>query len=90
MMMKTLHTFGYGLCLLGVAALPALAQNMPPTTQQLQQQHNQAIQNESSTVHSNLNQSITQTPAPTPPTITPRGRIVSHPPGYIPVPNPNR
>lgn len=88
--MKTLRTLGYGLCLLGLAAGPALAQTMPPTTQQLQQQHNQAIQNESNTVHSNLNQSITQTPAPTPPTITPRGRIVSHPPGYIPMPNPNR
>ena len=88
--MKTLRTLAYGLSLTSIVALPALAQNMPPTTQQLQQQHNQAIQNESSTVHSNLNQSITQPPAPTPPTITPRGRIVSHPPGYIPVPNPNR
>jgi hypothetical protein len=90
MSMKILRAPGCGLCLLGITAFPALAQNMPPTTQQLQQQHNQAIQNESSTVHNNLNQSITQTPAPTPPTITPRGRIVSRPPGYIPMPNPNR
>jgi hypothetical protein len=88
--MKHTRPLAYGLILLGVTALPALAQNMPPTTQQLQQQHNQAIQNESSTVHSNLNQSIQQTPPPTTPTVTPRGRIVSHPPGYIPMPNPNR
>lgn len=88
--MKTFRACGYGLCLLGITAVPALAQNMPPTTQQLQQQHNQTIQNESNTVHSNLNQSIQQTPAPTPPTITPSGRIVAHPPGYIPMPNPNR
>jgi hypothetical protein len=88
--MKTLRTLAYGLSLMSIAALPALAQNMPPTTQQLQQQHNQAVQNESSTAHGNLNQSIQQTPAPTPPTITPRGRIVSRPPGYIPMPNPNR
>lgn len=80
----------FGLGLLAATALPALAQNMPPTTQELQQQHNQTIQNQSSTVHNNLNQSIQQTPAPTPPTITPHGRIVSHPPGYIPMPNPNR
>jgi hypothetical protein len=88
--MKILRTLASGLCLLSITAFPALAQNMPPTTQQLQQQHNQAIQNESSTVHNNLNQSIQQTPAPTPPTITPRGRVVSRPPGYIPMPNPNR
>ena len=90
MVMKVPAGLAFGLCLLGIAASPALAQNMPPTTQQLQQQHNQAIQNESSTVHNNLNQSIQQTPAPMTPTITPRGRIVSHPPGYIPMPNPNR
>ncbi|MEO8896710.1 MAG: hypothetical protein ABI450_12595 [Rhizomicrobium sp.] len=88
--MKAPRTLAVGLCLLGIPALPALAQTMPPTTQELQQQHNQAIQNESSTVHNNLNQSIQQTPAPATPTITPRGRIVSHPPGYIPMPNPNR
>jgi hypothetical protein len=88
--MKPTRPLAYGLALLSVLALPALAQNMPPTTQELQQQHNQTIQNQSSTVHNNLNQSIQQTPPPTTPTITPRGRIVSRPPGYIPMPNPNR
>ena len=88
--MKRSPAFACGLVLIGIAASPALAQNMPPTTQQLQQQHNQAIQNESNTVHSNLNQSIQQTPAPTQPIITPSGRVVSRPPGYIPMPNPNR
>jgi hypothetical protein len=88
--MKVPARLVFGLWLSCIAASPALAQNMPPTTQQLQQQHNQAIQNQSNTVHNNLNQSIQQTPTPTPPTITPKGRIVSHPPGYIPMPNPNR
>jgi hypothetical protein len=90
MAMKTFRAFAYTVGLMSVAASPALAQTMPPTTQELQQQHNQAVQNESSTVHNNLNQSIQQTPVPATPTITPRGRIVSHPPGYIPMPNPNR
>jgi hypothetical protein len=88
--MKKFRAFAYGLGLIGITAYPAIAQNFPPTTQQLQQQHNQAIQTESNTVHGNLNQSIQQTPAPTPPTITPSGRIISRPSGYIPMPNPNR
>jgi hypothetical protein len=90
MTMKTFRVFANGLALVSIAASPVLAQNMPPTTQQLQQQNNQAIQNQSNTVHNSLNQSMQQTPPPTTPTITPKGRIVSHPPGYIPMPNPNR
>jgi hypothetical protein len=90
MTVRTFRSFVYGLGLIGIGACPALAQNMPPTTQQLQQQQNQAVQNESSTVRGNLNQSILQTPPTPTPTITPRGRVVAHPPGYIPVPNPNR
>ena len=76
-----------GLC--GAASIPALAQNLPPTTQQLQQQHDQTIRNESSTVHENLNQSIQQTPPQPQPIITPSGRVVSRPPGYIPMPGAN-
>lgn len=88
--MKTLRTLACGLCLVGAASLPAVAQALPPTSQQLQQQHDQTIRNESSSVHDNLNQSIAQTPPQPTPIITPSGRVVSHPPGYIPMPNPNR
>ena len=63
-----------------------MAQALPPTPQQLQQQHDQTIQNESNTVHNNLNQSA-QTPPPATPHITRSGRAVAHPPGYIPMPN---
>jgi len=96
MTVRTFRGSAYGLALIGglglvgIGACPALAQNMPPTTQQLQQQQNQAVQNESSTVHGNLNQSVLQTPAPATPIITPRGRLVAHPPGYIRMPTPNR
>jgi hypothetical protein len=72
-----------------VASFPAVAQNLPLTTQQLQQQHDLTIRNESSTVHDNLNQSIQQTPPQPQPIITPSGRVVSRPPGYIPMPSAN-
>jgi hypothetical protein len=73
-------------CLLDMTA--AQAQTMPPTTQQLQQQHNQTIQTESNAAHSNLTQlQIQQAQSqPAPPTITRSGRAVAHPPGYIPMP----
>lgn len=88
--MKTLRTLASGLSLLGAVSLPVLAQTQPPTTQQLQQQHDQTIRNESGTVHDNLNQSIQQTPPQPQPIITPSGRVISRPPGYIPMPSPNR
>lgn len=77
---------GFGFLLL--AASTAGAQIAPPTTQQLQQQHNQTVQTETSAAHSNLTQlQIQQTQIqPAPPTITRSGRVVAHPPGYIPVP----
>jgi hypothetical protein len=84
--MTSHHLVALGFCLMGISTFAAQAQTMPPTTQQLQQQHDQTVHAESSTAHGNLNQSVTQTPAPTPPTITPTGRIVAHPPGYIPMP----
>lgn len=61
---------------------------MPPTTQQLQQQYNQTIQTETNTAHSNLNQLQIQQQQiqPPPPTVTRSGRVVAHPPGYIPAP----
>jgi hypothetical protein len=85
--MNTLRTILCGLCLLGAATVPSAAQIQPPTSQQLQQQHDQTIRNESSTVHNNLNQSIVQTPPQPQPYITPSGRAVTLPPGYIPMPN---
>lgn len=71
-----------------LAATTAQSQIAPPTTQQLQQQHNQTIQTETNTAHSNLTQlQIQQTQIqPPPPTITRSGRVVAHPPGYIPAP----
>jgi hypothetical protein len=71
------------LCLTAAAFSPALAQTLPPTTQQLQQQHDQSIRNESATAHSNLIQSQIQTPQQPQPHLTPSGRAVAHPPGYI-------
>ncbi|MEO7053484.1 MAG: hypothetical protein ABI191_00775 [Rhizomicrobium sp.] len=77
---------GFGFLLLAASA--AGAQIAPPTTQQLQQQHNQTIQSETSAAHSNLTQlQIQQAQTqPAPPTVTRSGRVVAHPPGYIPVP----
>jgi len=74
--------------LLALVPLAAVAQTMPPTTQQLQQQHNQTIQTETSTAHSNLTQlQIQQAQSqPPPPTITRSGRVIANPPGYIPAP----
>lgn len=77
-----------GLSLMAASALAAQAQIAPPTTQQLQQQHDQTIQNQSNAAHNNLiqlqiQQAQTQ---PAPPTVTRSGRVVSHPPGYIPTP----
>jgi hypothetical protein len=80
---------GFGLLGFGLlAATAAQAQIVPPTTQQLQQQHNQTIQTESSAAHSNLTQlQIQQAQTqPAPPTVTRSGRVVAHPPGYIPMP----
>ena len=71
-------------CLAAAALSPARAQTLPPTTQQLQQQHDQAIRNEANTAHSNLLQSQIQTPAQPQPHLTRSGRAVVHPPGYIP------
>lgn len=85
--MKFAWFFPAGLLLLG--ALPATAQMLPPTSQQLQQQHDQIIQKESNSTHDNLTQlqiQQAQQPQPTP-IITPSGRVIAHPPGYIPMPN---
>lgn len=66
---------------------PAWAQILPPTPQQLQQQHDQAVQNESNTAHNNLNQTQQQIQQQAQqPYINRSGRAVSHPPGYIPMP----
>jgi hypothetical protein len=80
------------LLLLGAAARPAGAQMLPPTPQQLQQQHDQIIQKETNATHDNLTQlqiQQAQHPQPTP-VITPSGRVIAHPPGYIPMPDPSR
>jgi hypothetical protein len=74
--------------LLPFSGVPAEAQTLPPTTQQLQQQSDQAIQNESNTAHNNLNQTQQQVQQQTQqPTLTRSGRAVVHPPGYIPMPH---
>lgn len=85
MAMKTLPL---ALCLLAISPLPVLAQTLPPTTQQLQQQHDQTIRNEANTARGNLLQSQIQTPQQPQPTLTRSGRAVVHPPGYIPTPRP--
>jgi hypothetical protein len=83
-MMKQISTFGFVLSLL---SLPALAQILPPTPQQLQQQSNQAIQDENTTTHSNLSQTQQQVQGQVQqPTLNRSGRAVAHPPGYIPMP----
>ena len=84
--MITRLTIMAGFALLATSA--AQAQIMPPTTQQLQQQHNQTIQTETIQGHSNLTQLQIQQQQiqPPPPTITRSGRAVAHPPGYIPMP----
>jgi hypothetical protein len=74
---------------LALAVSGAQAQTMPPTTQQLQQQHDQTMRNESATVQRNLEQSIRQNPPQPQPVITPSGRAVTRPPGHISTPGPN-
>ncbi len=88
MQMETRRVLPVCLGLLLTTGAAAQAQIAPPTTQQLQQQHNQTIQTETSAAHSNLTQlQIQQAQTqPAPPTITRSGRVVAHPPGYIPVP----
>ena len=73
-------------CLLLIGA-PAWAQTLPPTPQELQQQHDQAVQNEANTAHNNLSQSQQQIQQQAQqPYLSRSGRAVSHPPGYIPMP----
>jgi hypothetical protein len=84
---KSIRVVACGLCLLSAISFSVSAQTPPPTPQQLQQQSNQTIQNQSNMVHNNLNQTGAQTPQPTQPHITSSGRAVAHPPGYIPTPN---
>ena len=72
-----------GCWMIAAAISPALAQTLPPTTQQLQQQHDQTIRNEANTAHGNLLQSQIQTPPPPQPHLTRSGRAVANPPGYI-------
>ena len=86
MMMHILRGFALGTGLLMAAAVPALAQALPPTSQQLQQQHDQTIQNESNAAHSNLTQLQLQQTQQATPHITSSGRAVANPPGYIPMP----
>lgn len=83
-MMKQIGAFP---CLLLLSA-PAWAQTLPPTPQQLQQQHDQAVQNESNTTRNNLNQTQQQVQSQAQqPYLSPSGRrAVAHPPGYIPMP----
>jgi hypothetical protein len=74
---------------LAFAAVAAQAQTMPPTTQQLQQQHDQTMRDQSATVQRNLDQSIRQNPPQPQPVITPSGRVIARPPGHIATPGPN-
>jgi hypothetical protein len=87
-MMKQIGVFT-SLLLLSTPVLDgsAWAQTLPPTAQQLQQQSNQAIQNESNTTHNSLNQSQQQIQQQAQqPYLNRSGRAVTHPPGYIPMP----
>ena len=88
-MMKQVCAFA-SLMLLSIPGLSvsAWAQTLPPTAQQMQQQANQAIQNESNTTHNNLNQTQQQVQGQAQqPTLNRSGRhAVAHPPGYIPMP----
>ncbi len=88
MHMKRPISVACGVALAALVPFAAFAQIAPPTTQQLQQQHNQTIQTETNTAHSNLTQLQIQQlqTQPPPPTITRSGRAVANPPGYIPMP----
>jgi hypothetical protein len=82
--MKRICAAVFFLPLLG---LPAWAQTVPPTPQQLQQQQDQAVQNESNTAHNNLNQTQQQIQQQAQrPGLSRSGHAVEHPPGYIPMP----
>ena len=87
-MTKIAPLLAYGLGLLLATPVLAYAQTLPPTSQQLQQQHDQAIQNETNAAHNNLTQLQIQTPQQPQPHLAPSGRAVAHPPGYIPTPHP--
>jgi len=69
-----------------LAAFGAQAQTMPPTTQELQQRHDQTMRNETNSFRQNQAQSIQQNPPQPPPIITPSGRVIAHPPGHITTP----
>mgnify|MGYP000939315477 FL=1 len=86
MRMKHPISLACGAALLALVPGAVSAQIAPPTTQQLQQQHNQTIQTETNTAHSNLTQLQIQQQQiqPPPPTVTRSGRVIAHPPGYIP------
>ena len=80
--------FAFALCLAGT---PALAQTLPPSPQELQQQHDQTVQSESNDVHNNLNQTGQQIQqhALQPyyvqqPFVTPHGHVVTPPPVAMP------
>ena len=78
---------GMAAALLLLLEAPAWAQTLPPTPQELQQQHDQAVRNESNDTHSNLNQTQQQIQQQAQqPTLNRSGRAVVHPPGYIPMP----
>ncbi|HZQ40607.1 MAG TPA: hypothetical protein VFA87_07430, partial [Rhizomicrobium sp.] len=64
------------------------AQILPPTPQELQQQHDQAVQNESNATRNNLNQTQQQIQQQVQqPYLSPSGRrVIGHPPGYVPMP----
>lgn len=68
-------------CLLAFASTAAGAQTLPPTPQQIQQQQDQTVQNESNNVHNNLNQTQQQIQSQTQqPYLTPSGRAAVYPP----------
>jgi hypothetical protein len=89
-MMMTKHALVFAALLVSstlAGSTMVLAQALPPTPQQLQQQHDQTIQNQSNAAHGNMTQLQIQQPAQPQPHITPSGRAVSHPPGWIPMPH---
>jgi len=69
-----------------LAAFGAQAQTMPPTTQELQQRHDQAMRNQTNSFRQNQAQSIQQNPPQPQPIITPSGRAIAPPPGHIATP----
>jgi hypothetical protein len=71
-----------------LAPFGAQAQSMPPTSQELQQRHDQAMRNETNTFRQNQTQSIQQNPPQPQPFITPSGRVIARPPGHVAAPGP--